>query len=142
MAVRLSDDVTQHQLETMRPDTTRLPSLETTGTVRGVILTIRWVRGVMHTIKWVRMCLTFCQDCQRMLSIKLLMSAIFTINKEVLFHTQAYYVRRAIQSPSGRWVRGFMYTTRLVTGCLNFPWWGEGAGGGGAVLTVVWIRVS
>jgi hypothetical protein len=95
MAVRLSDDVTQHQLETMRPDTTRLASLETTGTVRGVILTIRWVRGVMHTIRWLGMWLTFCQDCQRML-IRLFMGAIFKIDKEVLFHNQAYYVRRAI----------------------------------------------
>jgi hypothetical protein len=46
-SVRLNDDVTRDQLEGIRPDTAKLPSLETSGHVRGVIVTIRWVRGGM-----------------------------------------------------------------------------------------------
>jgi hypothetical protein len=42
-SVRLSDDVTRDQLEGIRPDTAKLPSLETSGHVSGVIVTIRLV---------------------------------------------------------------------------------------------------
>ena len=51
--MRLTDDVTPDQLEAIRPETAKLPSLETTGRVRGVILTIRWVSGVILLISLV-----------------------------------------------------------------------------------------
>ena len=49
-SVRLSDDVTRDQLEGIRPDTAKLPSLETSGHVRGVIVTIRWASDGMLII--------------------------------------------------------------------------------------------